>query len=149
ESLDANAEPVERDLGAITHRQTMQVVGFVPALQGQVAEYGAATLYSSRPTGQALHPFPPLILIEGSQGFRRAKLLLRFTSAKEFEQGRGCGVFGRSEAGYPLGHHLYIAKFSEAAEQDLPRLLHLFPGRVRIDCLQSVGDRAAAAHCYA
>jgi hypothetical protein len=96
EALDADAQAVERDLGAVAHGAVVQFAGCGPTLQSEVFEERAAHPDARGARGKRLAPRSPLFAVELFESGLRFVLLLLFATLEDLEQGLGGGIIRTS-----------------------------------------------------
>jgi len=82
------------------------------------------------------------------EGLHCVLLERSLVGSEGLQQRGGDGIAGAVQAVHPFLHHMSVAQFSQAAEEALPRFLHLLPGRIRIDGGDAIGHGAAAAESH-
>ncbi len=84
EALEADAERVECDLGAVAQGAVVKRAGCGPALEGEMLEERAAWSETGGARGKRFAPVAPLLAVELFESAMGFELLLAFAGGQDF-----------------------------------------------------------------
>jgi len=99
-AFDADTKAVKRCRGAAAQGLAVQLVGFGPALECEMAENQTARAESGHPAGQQAAPAQPLFAVEFGQGLHGFLLQRSLAGSERLQQRRGDGIAGAVQAGW-------------------------------------------------